>query len=230
MLCQSGGGQPNNRFMCPPGWKTLVANASRIEDCRLCASPCQPGQYCSLPLSSKDTSSPCKACPFGYSCSGIQQGFVACKPGTYQDTAGGASCKPCAAGSFSAAEASRSCTLCPPGTYQPNAGQTSCIDCKPGYAQPLAGQSTCPACSAGTYQAAQRATFCNPCPAGTLADARNGPGQSDMSKACSICGAGSFFSLAKAAAADTADLYKCLPCPIGDEYISSCSLMIEQQV
>lgn len=90
-----------------------------------------------------------------------------CVAGTYQDTPGASSCKPCPAGTWSTRvglQSSAGCVPCAAGNYSSD-GSTSCTSCAAG-SWALSGSSNCVLCSPGTYSLAGAAT-CAPCPAGT---------------------------------------------------------------
>ena len=110
----------------------------------------------------------------------------ACPAGTFQDTLGATSCKPCSQGRYCPAGAAAPLP-CTAGTYSTATNLKSaaeCTDAGPGFYATtgstvqtvcpkgsfsdatMAVKAECQACPAGTFQDALGATFCKPCPPG----------------------------------------------------------------
>merc|ERR1712137_611471 len=111
-------------------------------------------------------------CSPGYYSSNGYEPCCPCFPGTYASVYGSTTCPPCDAGYYGNGYALTACTPCANGTYAQDVGEMLCSDCPPGSScaiDPSSGNGAvaAPLCPPGTY-APQKSTSCTLCPAGTF--------------------------------------------------------------
>lgn len=174
----------------------------------------------------------CLECPAG---SFAGEGSGECTPcavGTYQPTAGSASCLSCPSAQIQGATTCDSCTAgnyldvdsnsclpCPAGMAQPDDGATSCNLCPAGETS-VAGSSTCTGCLAGFYAPTEGSPECTPCPLGTYAAGASNTGctgciagqytPTDGASTCVDCEAGYYRATVGSPSSNT-----CAQCPSG---------------
>ena len=109
-----------------------------------------------------------EACPAGTFNDGTSPDCGQCPPGTYTDSDGQSTCKPCEDGYYCTGGANH--TACPRGTEGTGEGKKNeaegCSQCLEGKYAANEGTPECSTCTAGTYNTTKGNTGCDTCPIG----------------------------------------------------------------
>ena len=196
---------------CPPGAGIATFcplgryGADEGLNSSLCSGPCDPGHYCLIGSTSRQSQAcpagtfngshgltsidECRECPTGTACPSGSIASIECAPGTVANTSGMEACVKCDAGKYQAESGQESCTICTAGSYC-EVGATAPSRCPAGYYSESEGESdnatACTLCPVGAAcpSGSAEATKCQP------GSVQNLTGQ----EACRKCVAGTFQS------------------------------------